>query len=246
MIKLKPLIDEGIDDPNILKAFILAGGPGSGKSAVVNTIFGIPEDLTFSPYGLKISNSDKAFEYLMKKKNLPTKREKYSSEEEYNKVFSGTPGTVRGRAKDIKNAQLDLYLDGRLGLIMDGTGDDYYKVEKTKKMLESLGYDVYMIFVNTSLDIALQRNRKRDRSLADDVVKDIWVVVQKNLGGFNKMFGGNFIIVDNSEIEKDPKTNKLMLQQYISKEIGKFLNKPLKNPIGKQWIEQQKQNKKRK
>ena len=53
MKSYKQLI-EGVYDPNIFKAFFLAGGPGSGKSFVVRRATG--------GLGLKIVNSDTAFE----------------------------------------------------------------------------------------------------------------------------------------------------------------------------------------
>ena len=46
-------IQEGLYDPNIFKAFFMAGGPGSGKSYVVKKSTG--------GTGLKIVNSDEAF-----------------------------------------------------------------------------------------------------------------------------------------------------------------------------------------
>ena len=58
MKSYKQLI-EGVYDPNIFKAFFLAGGPGSGKSFVVRRATG--------GLGLKIVNSDTAFEKLLKK-----------------------------------------------------------------------------------------------------------------------------------------------------------------------------------
>ena len=47
-------LQEGLQDPNIFKAFFLAGGPGSGKSYVVRK--------TTGGTGLKVVNSDDAFE----------------------------------------------------------------------------------------------------------------------------------------------------------------------------------------
>ena len=38
MIKLKALITEGVYDPGIFKAIFLAGGPGSGKSFIVDRV----------------------------------------------------------------------------------------------------------------------------------------------------------------------------------------------------------------
>ena len=40
MIDFQQYIAEGVYDPNIFKAFFLAGGPGSGKSFVTTNITG--------------------------------------------------------------------------------------------------------------------------------------------------------------------------------------------------------------
>ena len=59
MIEFKEFLAEGVYDKNIFKAFFLAGGPGSGKSWV--------SAKTLSGAGLKVINSDSAFESLLKK-----------------------------------------------------------------------------------------------------------------------------------------------------------------------------------
>ena len=51
-------------------------------------------------------------------------------------------------------------------LVIDATGRDYNVINRQRSMLQMLGYDTYMIFVNTSLEVALQRNRVRTRSCA--------------------------------------------------------------------------------
>ena len=58
-------LQEGVYDPNIFKAIFLAGGPGSGKSYVVRK--------TTGGSGLRVVNSDDAFETLLKKANLSLK-----------------------------------------------------------------------------------------------------------------------------------------------------------------------------
>ena len=50
-------LNEGVYDPNIFKAFFLAGGPGSGKSYITGRT--IPRSL-----GLKVVNSDDIFEFF--------------------------------------------------------------------------------------------------------------------------------------------------------------------------------------
>ena len=58
------ILTEGVDDPGILKCVFMAGGPGSGKSYTAKEIFGVGKSLTasFSASGLKLVNSDTAFE----------------------------------------------------------------------------------------------------------------------------------------------------------------------------------------
>ncbi len=47
--------------------------------------------------------------------------------------------TVRKKAKLLTRARQKQYTDGRLGMIIDGTGHDYAKLSKEKKQLEKLG-----------------------------------------------------------------------------------------------------------
>jgi thymidylate kinase len=114
-------------------------------------------------------------------------------------------------------------------MIIDGTGDDIGKIKAKKQHAESLGYDCYMVFVNTSLEVAQFRNKKRDRTLADDRVTEIWKACQHNLGAFQTLFSGNFRIVDNT---KDGDN----LTKDIKKAVDGFIRERLYNPIGKQWI----------
>ena len=59
----KAELNEGVYDPGILKAFFMAGGPGSGKSYVATEIFDFPKGAVSSvsyATGLKLVNNDKA------------------------------------------------------------------------------------------------------------------------------------------------------------------------------------------
>ena len=223
MITLKQL-QEGLYDPNIFKAFFMAGGPGSGKSYVVRKSTG--------GTGLKIVNSDEAFERLLKQAGLSLKmpddelipRDK-----------------IRDKAKVLTGKRRDNYVEGRLGLVIDGTGKDYGKITKQASDLKQIGYDVYMIFVNTSLDVALENNKKRARTLKDSIVKDSWNAVQKNMGKFQNYFGGrNFIIVDNNEVDKDGK-----LFDACFKRVKGLLSNKVVNPQAKRWIDREIQKRRR-
>ena len=205
-------LQEGLYDPNIFKAFFLAGGPGSGKSYVVKK--------TTGGTGLKSVNSDEAFEHLLTKAGLSLKMppEEFERKE-----------VQRARAKEITAARKANYLEGRLGLVIDGTGKDANKILKQKASLEELGYDTYMIFVNTSLDVALQRNASRSRSLAEPVVVKSWKDVQANIGKFNNMFRQGFIVVDNNNAGEDVFTD-------VWKRVKGMLRKKVQNTRATNWM----------
>ncbi len=228
---------EGVYDPGILKAVFLAGGPGSGKSATVDTIFNVaPSSKSLSSSGLKIVNSDSSFEHLLKKAGHSLDLGSLD-DEVFNQITSDDPNSIRSRAKNIMLKQFEHYKNGRLGVIVDGTGDDYSKIIKQKKELEELGYDCYMVFVNTTLKVAQERNAFRARKLPRKIVKDVWTDVQKNLGKFQGVFKRNFIIVDNTEDTRSKtKPGKLDLSPFILKAVARFVGQPIRNPIGKEWI----------
>ena len=156
----KPFIQEGVNDPGILKAVFLAGGPGSGKGYVSKGLFGIPKTTSVSAYGLKVVNQDKALTTLLKKYGFGTDLDKMPEEvfrQLTDPTYSDYSG-MRSYAKDITAQQKKQYMNGRLGLIIDGTGHKYGKIKEQKKELEDIGYDTYMVFVHTDLDIAQKRN----------------------------------------------------------------------------------------
>jgi dephospho-CoA kinase len=226
------VIMEGVDDPGILKCVFMAGGPGSGKSFTAKEIFGVGKEYTnsFSSSGLKIVNSDTAFEKGLKDNGIDPKdlgRIEKEEPELWDKI-TRNPGGIRAKAKALTQKQQAFYEQGRLGMIIDGTGDDFGKIKKKVERAKSLGYDCYMVFVNTSLEVALERNRNRDRTLSDELVTSIWKDVQQNLGKFQGLFGGNMVIVDNTVYKK--------VDEQVQKAVNRFIGRPIYNPIGKEWI----------
>ena len=199
----------------------MAGGPGSGKSYVVKR--------TTGGLGMKILNSDDHFERLLKDAGLDAKM---PPEEKQPR------DVARARAKQLTIAQRKNYLFGRLGLIIDGTGKDYDKIAYQARELEGLGYDTHMIFVNTSLDVALQRNKERDRSVPEPLAVKSWNAVQRNIGKFSNFFKGNFIIVDYNNKDDD-------MMQEVFKRVRALAKKKVRNQRGLQWIRGQLEKKKR-
>lgn len=215
-VKFKDYIIEGPEDPAIFKAVFLAGGPGSGKSFIVGKT-------GLTSMGFKVVNSDDAFESAMKKANM---------EMTPDNIFSPKGQELRGKAKKLTGKKQDRYLVGRLGLVIDGTGKDPSKIIKQSKMLKELGYDVAMIFVNTDMETALNRNRMRARSLPDKEVESYWKSVQRNVGKFQTLFGKqNFLVVDNSEGKNYQKET---LRAY--RDVQKFVKGSLSSKA-KAWVD---------
>ena len=181
-------IQEGVYDPNIFNAIFLAGGPGSGKSYVVRK--------TTGGLGMKIVNSDEIYEKDLENAGLDIGKP--------DDIFSDKGQEIRLRSKQKTKARQGLWVDGRLGIIIDGTGKDVAKISRQKALLDQLGYETMMIFVNTSLETAQIRNKERKRTLPEKSVEQMWNNVQKNIGAFQSLFGSkNFIIVDNNDAGED-------------------------------------------
>ena len=210
-------LQEGLYDPNIFKAFFLAGGPGSGKTFVTRGAFG--------GTGLRVINSDQAFENALKKNNLSLKMPDSESE---------ARDMLRARAKATSDKTLDLSIKGRLGMVIDGTGRDYDKINLQTSLLKQLGYDCYMIFVNTSLDVALERNRRRERTVPEYITKQSWTKVQSNIGKFQNLFGmDSMIIVDNS---KDDRELTTVTMGKVDKSVRRLLRNKVKSYTAKRWM----------
>ena len=224
--EVREYINEGVYDPGIFKAFFLAGGPGSGKTFVTSS--------AFAGTGLKLVNSDIKFERDLRKANLSLKM---PDEEAYFRDI------IRKGAKAFVGKQLDQYLKGRLGMIIDSTARDYSVIQRQVNLLKAIGYDCYMVFVNTSLDVALERNRTRSRSIPEYIVQKSWKGVQANMGAFQKVFGhSKMLIVDNNKDDKELVTQTL---NTASRFIRSRLRTKPENGIAMSWIKRELEAKKR-
>ena len=224
--EVRDYIYEGVYDPGIFKAFFLAGGPGSGKTFVTQS--------AFAGTGLKLVNSDVKFERDLRKANLSLKM---PDEEKYFR------DRIRQGAKEFVGKQMDTYLKGRLGMIVDSTARDYPSIQRQYNLLRNIGYDCYMIFVNTSLDVALERNRTRSRSIPEYIVQKSWKGVQANMGAFQKVFGhSKMLIVDNNKDDKELVTQTL---NTASRFIRSRLRSKPETQIAMSWIKRELEAKRR-
>ena len=170
------------------KVIFLAGGAGSGKGNVVSK-------LNLSSMGFKIVNSDISLEWLKKNSGLP------ADMRDLTPAQRSILGKLGAQARQIARNKMMKYQGNASGVVVDGTGGSVRSMQKLVDEFKSKGYDVAMIFVDTSLDVALQRNRARqERSLLDSIVKRNHEAVQGNKEDFKKMFGERFMEVNTDEL----------------------------------------------
>lgn len=232
--QFETLLTEGVHDKGIFKAVFLAGGPGSGKDYVL--------DNTLAGHGLVEINSDKALEFLMDKEGLDKTMPSGETEKR---------DLVRGRAKNVTELKQRLALQGRNGVIINGTGDDVEKIAKIKERLEQIGYETSMVAVNTDDEVSKQRNIERGtrggRTVPEDIRKKKWDAVQAARPQFAEMFGQSYTEFDNSEDlrQAPPEVVKAKKDEMLEifKGIKQFVETPPKNEKAQEWIANELNNK---
>lgn len=182
MIDFKYFISEGLEDVASFKAIMMAGGAGAGKSYVI-ALTGLRS------HGMKVSNSDPAYEKMLAKAGLTLTPDD---------IMSAQGQAIRGDAKILTDKQKEMWLKGRLGVIIDGTGKDLDDVKTECQAMMDMGYEVGMIFVNTPLETSIERDKNRTRTLGPKLVTQTWKRVQANRNDFQRMFGKQFIEIENA------------------------------------------------
>ena len=173
------------------KVIFLAGGAGSGKGNVVRK-------LGLEKQGFKIVNQDISLEWLKKNHGLPESMNNLTKEQR------STLGKLGHQARGIARRKMMKYQGDGNGVVVDGTGASSRNMQKLVDEFEAKGYDVSMVYVETSLDVALQRNKARqERSLLDVIVKRNHESVQNNKSTFKEMFGKRFMEINTDNLTMD-------------------------------------------
>ena len=219
MIDFQEFLTEGVYDRNIFKAFFLAGGPGSGKSWV--------SAKTLSGAGMKVINTDAAFEALLKRERMSLDFKGYSDAELVRR------DEIRAKAKRMTALSLGKAIEGRLGLILDSTARNVPRIESENSHMRALGYDTFMVFVNTTLEVAMARNNERPRKLPDAIVIQNHREVQANIGRLQNVFGtNNFVVVDNNKKKED-------INIKVYRAVRKLVNRDPQSKAAKDWIKRE-------
>ena len=202
-------IDEGVNDPGIFKAIILAGGPGSGKSFVAR-------ELGLKSLGLVVVNSDSFFEMLMKRKGLSLKMPDNELEDR---------DAARFAAKGLTDKRFKSLINSRMGILVDSTSGDQGKTFKTYRLLEEAGYDVKCIFIQTDIGVALQRNNERSRTVPPRILEISHAKAQKVKQYLKKHGRRNYHEIEN---------NGGPIQNNISGKLSAWVRQP--NAKALEWI----------
>ena len=211
------LITEGVYDPGTFKAVFFSGGPGSGKSTVVDA-------LSLKALGLKLVNTDKAFELGLKKAGMTLDLRGA----DFDRV-----DPIRAKAKRVTGKGMDMYMDGRLGLIFDTTSANLSKIKQYKEMLDKIGYESKMIHVSTSLANAQKRNAERPRKLPPEIVEKDWNNSTRNMIALQRIFKGDFSHVSNDDDLKSLQTKANRLYSKLMSWTTSFPS----NKLALKWRE---------
>lgn len=212
-MNFKDFINESINDKGIFKAIFIVGIPGAGKTYTTTKLQGY-----VSP---KIVNTDIAVEYISRKIKVESTLENWKT------IFSD-------KSKTLTKKMLTNYLDSMLPLFIDGTSSDASNILSRTGLLESLGYDVGMVFINTNLETAQNRAEERakkiGRHVPEDFIKSVYEKSHENKEYFKSKFTF-FKEINNSDGEL---TEAVLLDAY--KKVQTFYEFDVINPIGKRNI----------
>lgn len=228
MLSFKQFLFEGVHDKGIFHAVFMAGAAGSGKDTIMNKVL--------AGHGLREINSDHALTHAMKQHNLDLKMP--DSEQPQRDL-------LRAKAKATTDVKKKLSLEGRNGIIINGTGHDHEHIAKLKDHVESLGYKTHMLYVHADDDTSKKRNILRGqlggRTIPEKVRSEIWNKVHDNKAHYEKMFGKDFHHVDNSmDFGKASAEEKQSQQKHLDK-LHKHFRKEVESkkftPLAQNWID---------
>jgi len=206
-MKLHDVITESIHDRGIFKVVFMGGLPGAGKSTIIQHII----DGAVQP---RLVNTDRSYEFLLKKTGV--------------KASDSAWEMLGGASKNINQESLYHYLNGMLPMFVDSTASNPAALIRRKGIVESLGYDSMMIWVDVDLEVAIERTQRRARTVDIDHIQNVYYAVQANKQIAQSQYGGNFVIIDNNDV---PDIGS------IEGVVDKFFTTPVSNPIGMQVVE---------
>lgn len=230
-------LNEGINDPGILKAIFVVGIAAAGKSTISSPL----------KFYAKHIDVDAPQEYFSDKYNIDLSKDGNPEE----KI------RIRKLGKRITSNEIINYVSGMLPMVVNVVGDDLERTTKRIKILRSFGYDVGMIYINTDLEKSVDRayrrtygkNKDKNRHVAAEYMYDAYQKLAQNVKQYQDLLFDR--VEENKElldffiqIRNDGVISNDVLDN-IHNQIKKFLAAPMKNEKGVEILEKiKKQNKK--
>lgn len=138
---------------------------------------------------------------------------------------------VLDKAKTTNKESLYHWINGLLPLVIDSTSSNEQNVIRRKGLLQSLGYDVCMVWVNVDVETAVQRAAVRDRAVDEEFIRRSHELAVENKEYFQANFN-NFVEINNVSGTID---NSTLMQ--ATKTAASFLRTSVANPTGKRLLQ---------
>jgi predicted ABC-type ATPase len=213
MKTFRQFLDESINDAGLFKAIFVTGEPGSGKSYTVSRLAGDVQP--------RVVNTDRASEFLARKFKRAVTSENWPFFKE--------------AAQRMTSGALYSNLNGMLPLFIDGTSNDVSNILHRTGILESLGYDVGMIFVDTSLETSIRRANERAQKVGRVIDEDFIRQVHEQTAADQRYFQGKFDFFKVLKNDDNELTDDLLLDAY--RKVQGFYAAPVSNPVGRQVLD---------
>ena len=164
----------GKPQPN-RKAILIAGNAGAGKTTII-------DQLNLRKQGFKYVNQDIALDWLTKNSGLPKDMNEFTREQSEQWRDIGSKAAVAAKNKAYK-------LQGKGdGVVVDGTGSVGVQFQSMARDFKNAGYDVQVVFIESSLETAVARNKGRsERRLTDATIRNSVESAKKNKKAFKEM-----------------------------------------------------------
>jgi cytidylate kinase len=212
-MKLHEILNESVEDIGIFKAVFFGGLPGAGKSYVLSKI-------SAGHIQPRIVNTDKLYMFGAHKRKIDISSDSNSSEK----------SQLVDTASHLNVRQLYNYLNGMLPLFIDGTSSNPSAVLRRAGILESLGYDVGMVWVDVNVEAALHRASQRNRHVDPDYIRAVNDDAEAN----KKYYTGKFKMFTSIDNNEGQLTDNVILQAY--KKVTNFFESGISNPIGNRTV----------
>ena len=182
---IKPSVKNSSSVPT---AIFMVGAPGAGKSSIL-------EGLELINKGYRLVNQDPYLEGYIKEAGLPTDEKTYDKEQRSLRAKLGW------KARKAAEEDLARNTAAKESMVVDGTGASYKATTKKMKALEAAGFEIHMVHVKTSKNVAVDRNRSRaERSLADFIVTKTWDSVQESAKQYKEDYAGRFYEINTDNL----------------------------------------------